>query len=145
MRHLPSRSNLDHLKKQAKELLKLYDARDPAAVQRFRLALPAAARKSDAQVLSLGLRLHDAQSCIAREYGFSSWTGLKEYVSARRDGWQVQAERLERWLSLVYAGDVSGTMNRAQPAVAARLLEEAPELVEDASVSCAVGAESALR
>lgn len=146
MRRLPIRSNLDHLKKQAKELLKLYKAQDRAAVQRIRSALPAAAGKSDAQAALLGLRLHDAQSCIAREYGFPSWTDLKDYVSASRDGWEVGAVRLERWLSLVYPGDVSGTMNPARPAVAARLLKEVPEIAQqDASVSCATGDEGALR
>ena len=72
MNPLPDRLNLDHLKKQAKQLLRLYRSRDTAAMARFRSALPAAAGSSDDQLLSLGLRLHDAQSCIAREHGFAS-------------------------------------------------------------------------
>ena len=41
------RLNLDHLKKQAKELIRLYRSRDAAAMARFRRALPAAAGRSD--------------------------------------------------------------------------------------------------
>src|SRR6185369_15777730 len=67
MNPLPDRLNLDHLKKQAKQLLRLYRSRDAAAMARLRGALPAAADAADDALLSLGLRLHDAQSCIARE------------------------------------------------------------------------------
>ena len=73
MQRLPERSNLDHLKKQAKELLRLYRSRDAEAIGRFRRALPAAAGLGDADIAAFKLRLHDAQSCVAREYGFASW------------------------------------------------------------------------
>jgi hypothetical protein len=69
MKRLPDRSNLDHLKKQAKELIRLYRSRDAEAIDRFRLALPAAAARSDEQIAVLNLHLYDAQSCVAREYG----------------------------------------------------------------------------
>jgi hypothetical protein len=69
----PDRLNLDHLKKQAKDLIRLYRERDAAAMARFRAALPAAAGHSDDAISSLQLRLHDAQSCIAREHGFASF------------------------------------------------------------------------
>ena len=36
MNRSPDRLNLDHLKKQAKELIRLYRSRDPAAMARFR-------------------------------------------------------------------------------------------------------------
>ena len=66
------RLNLDHLKKQAKQLIRLYRSRDTAAMARFRSTLPATAGLSNEDLLSRGLRLHDAQSCIAREHGFAS-------------------------------------------------------------------------
>src|SRR6516164_3486980 len=43
---LPDRSNLDHLKKQAKDLIHAYRARDPDAIGQFRAALPAASGRS---------------------------------------------------------------------------------------------------
>ena len=83
MNPLPDRLNLDHLKKQAKQLIRLYRSRDPAAMARFRSALPAAAGLSDEDISSQQLRLHDAQSCIAREHGFASWSDLKHYVEVQ--------------------------------------------------------------
>ena len=79
---LPDRPNLEQLKKQAKTLLHAAQAHDPAALQRF-LVLPALDGKSLDDVSSFGLALHDAQSVIAREHGFSSWNALREEVEAR--------------------------------------------------------------
>ena len=85
---LPANPNLEQLKKQAKELLRLYRSGDVAAIARFRAALPAVAGKPHAEIAASGSRLHDAQSCLAREYGFPSWQDLKELCrrpgSARR-------------------------------------------------------------
>ncbi|MEA2948515.1 MAG: hypothetical protein QOI40_3845, partial [Alphaproteobacteria bacterium] len=72
MNRLPERLNLDHLKKQAKDLIRRYRSRDGEAIARFRRALPAAANRSDDEIASLKLRLRDAQSCVARDYGFAS-------------------------------------------------------------------------
>ena len=55
-RQLPARPNLEHLKKQAKDLLPALQRRDPAA------------------------QLADAQHALAREYGFASWPKLKTHV-----------------------------------------------------------------
>ncbi|HKQ13908.1 MAG TPA: ankyrin repeat domain-containing protein [Steroidobacteraceae bacterium] len=79
---LPERPNLEQLKKQAKSLLHAARAADVAALERFRL-LPAYARKSVAELASAGLALHDAQSVIAREHGFESWSALREHVEER--------------------------------------------------------------
>jgi hypothetical protein len=57
-RDLPPRPNLDHLKKQAKELLQTLKQQDP-----------------DAQ-------LADAQHALALEYGFASWPRLKAHVES---------------------------------------------------------------
>jgi hypothetical protein len=77
---LPERPNLDHLRKQAKDLLRQYRARDPAA---FRQYLPAARDKSDAELSAMLLQLRDAQSCIARQHEFSSWQELKQHVLSK--------------------------------------------------------------
>jgi hypothetical protein len=65
MKKLPPKANLDHLKKQAKELLRLYRNGNATAIARFAQNLPAAAHRTDSEVVALQLRLHDAQSCIA--------------------------------------------------------------------------------
>ncbi len=142
----PARLNLEHLKKQAKELIRLYRRRTPEAYARFRQALPAAAGRSDADIAALDLRLHDAQSCVARDLGFSSWPDLRRYVEAQLRPGKSKADRVRRWLQLVYAADVDGTSDRAHPRVAVRMLAEDPGLVaDDPYLACAVGDEETIR
>ena len=146
MERSPDRLNLDHLKKQAKELIRQYRSHDAAAMARFRDALPAAAGHSDDGILSLRLRLHDAQSCIAREHGFVSWSDLKQYVEVQMATRSERASRVLHWIRLLYSSDVSGTLDRAHPRVALRMLAEDPELVAgDPYLACAIGDEAALR
>ncbi len=146
MKRLPERSNIDHLKKQAKELIRLYRRRDAEATDRFRQALPAAAGRSDDEIVSLKLGLHDAHSCVAREYGFVSWIDLKSYVEANSVSRGDQASRSSNWLKLVYSGHVHGRDNRASPRAAARMLAENPDLAGgDPYAACATGDEAALR
>lgn len=71
-RRLPQHPNLEQLRKQAKELLALYRARDWAAVaeiQKFE-------RNPDPTTFAL----HDAQRVLARSYGYESWPKLKAFV-----------------------------------------------------------------
>ncbi len=138
MSALPERPNLDHLRRQARELLNRYRASDPAALTRFREHLPAAKDRSDADIIAMSLQLRDAQSCIARQYGFPSWHELKHYVEWKRDG----TPELLRWLRLVYGGD----HGLAKPALALRVLAEHPHFAQgDAYVACALGDEAGVR
>ncbi len=81
-RELPARPNLEQLKKQAKSLLHAAQGRDGDALRRF-AALPAFSGKSIDDMDAADLALHDAQSVIAREYGFPSWPAMREEVEAR--------------------------------------------------------------
>ncbi|HVU58512.1 MAG TPA: hypothetical protein VHD83_25800 [Puia sp.] len=79
-RGLPAQPHLDVPKQQARQLLqqcktKLTDALDRVRRQHPRL------RTVDDDTLSKGLKLSDAQLVIAREYGFSSWTQLKQRIT----------------------------------------------------------------
>ena len=139
-RAIPIRPDLEHLKKQARQLLTGLRRGDAAAFERFRVALPAAARFSDAAEAAQRLRLHDSQSAIAREYGFLSWAELAAFVAARRAQLADPAATLRNWLALVYAGDLAGHPNRARPSAAARLIEDMPTLAgDDPWVACALG------
>lgn len=71
-RTLPSRPNLEHLRKQAKALLRGYLAGDATVIASF------GERQPDAPPP----RLADAQHILAREYGFSSWARLKHNVES---------------------------------------------------------------
>jgi ankyrin repeat protein len=146
MNPLPDRLNLDHLKKQAKQLIRLYRSRDAAAIARFRSTLPATAGLGDEDLSSRGLRLHDAQSCIAREHGFASWPDLKRYVEVQAVAREARAVRVLHWLQLIYRGDVSNTAGRTNLRVGLRMLAEDPGLVAgDPYLACAIGDEDALR
>src|SRR5262249_33939197 len=77
---LPSNASLDHLKNQAKDLLKDHAARDPQVSQRIREFHPRFETSSDAEIFSARLKLGDAQLAIARERGFGSWARLKRHI-----------------------------------------------------------------
>jgi ankyrin repeat protein len=110
-RQLPERPDLEQLKRQAKELLRSARANDPVALERFRI-LPAFSSRSDAELGRAALALHDAQSVIAREYGFDSWNVLRERVEELTFGFETaldqfieaatggRRERAERLLAL---------------------------------------------
>jgi hypothetical protein len=69
------------LKKQAKDLLKAHQAADPSACVSLR-QLPRFATASDEGVLAADLTLHDAQSAVAREYGYPHWSALRDAVAS---------------------------------------------------------------
>jgi ankyrin repeat protein len=71
-RELPARPNLEHLKKQAKQLLREYVQGEAAAIARFRDAEVSFAKSAP--------RLAAALRVVAREYGFDNWTKLKAHV-----------------------------------------------------------------
>lgn len=142
MKPLPSRPDIDHLKKQAKKLLADYRRGDPEVIERFRTSLPAAAGRDDQAIAQLDLRLRDAHSCIAREYGFASWADLRSFVDAIRlsDTASDPSALAAAFARLAYAGDIAGGMNRARPNAAARLLADHPDLAaQNAWIACAAG------
>jgi ankyrin repeat protein len=100
---LPAHPSIDHLRRQAKRLLRAARAGDQAAAR---------------QILEISdaLTLTAAQTAVARSYGFASWPRLKADVEARA------ADLAERAQAFCEAsiGDWTGR--------AARMLEETPEL-----------------
>lgn len=146
MNTLTHRSNLDHLRKQAKDLLRQYREGDSTALERLRASLPAARGRNDDKLRAMQLRLHDMQSCIAREHGFASWNDLKDEVELRRARAQDLPSLRLHWLGLIYGGDIAGGTVRPRPALAARALEQSPELRgDDPWIACAVGDEAEVR
>lgn len=137
MKELPQRPHLGHLKKQAKELLDGYRQIDGAALDRMRAALPAATGRDEAAIVAMNLRLHDAQSCIAREYGFVSWAQLKDYVEAQAAAVVVDnGTLLRRWMLWTFGAGYQP----AKPQLAARMLREHPQLLDgNPALACAVG------
>lgn len=79
-KRLPTRPNLDHLKAQARDLLKHHAGRDPATFQRLREFHPRFSTLDDTAIAGAKLTLSDAQLAVAREYGYATWTSLKRVV-----------------------------------------------------------------
>jgi ankyrin repeat protein len=79
MTDLPAKPSIDHLRRQARDLLRAAQAGDTAAIGRIR-------------AVSDTLTLASAQLAVAREYGFASWTRLKDEVIARTADLAQQAQ-----------------------------------------------------
>lgn len=129
---LPENPNLEHLKKQAKALLKAVRAGDDGALGRVGPYFGDPA--------SIGLQY--AQLVIAREYGFSSWTKLKSEVERPGPRAAPAGDRLaNRFLDLVclaYGVDVDPGPHRLEEA--RRLLDEHPAIAdENIYVAAAIG------
>lgn len=71
MPELPARPSLEQYRKQAKELLRAANARNPHALDTLRRWHPRFRKSSDEQIA--GLTLADAQLAIARAHAFPSW------------------------------------------------------------------------
>lgn len=86
MPRLPVRTNLEQLRRQAKDLLAAAKAGDPGALARVR-------------AVSDRLQLSSAQLALAREYGFASWPRLKSEVERREILTSRDLPRLRRLLA----------------------------------------------
>ena len=104
-RELPAKPNLEHLKKQAKELLHDFQQGKADAVERF--------RSVDLIALPARTKLADAQYVLARDYGFANWPKLKEHVDS---------------LNLTPAEQLAAALCASNFQRVARVLEEHPEL-----------------
>ena len=79
MADLPARPSLNHLRHEARDLLRAAQSGDTAAADRIR-------------AVSAAPTLASAQLAVAREYGFASWARLKIAVQARTTDLARQAE-----------------------------------------------------
>lgn len=77
--------DLDHLKKQAKLLVRWHRDRNHAVAQRIRAAVPRCRGLSDAAILARPFALAEAQALIACESGFESWAALKSGLATMPD------------------------------------------------------------
>jgi ankyrin repeat protein len=124
---LPSQASLEHLKKQAKQLLQAFRAGNADALQSIASLHPKPAAFS-------GLR--DAQLVIARKYGCQDWEQLTQTVAMQQlmaANLREQADQFVALACLRYSGD-----DRAwRYEHAAALLAKVPQLV-DVNLACAL-------
>jgi len=84
---LPLRPNLEHLKRQAKDLLKAYRSGVPAARRLVEQHGSGQTQPGTPVTLSLA----GAQHILAREYGFASWPKLKQHIEVTRAAQRAQS------------------------------------------------------
>jgi len=83
-RSLPTAPNLEHLKKQAKDLQKSHRNGNPECCEVLKL-LHQFSELSNNEILNTTLSLNEAQLGLALDYGFKSWGDLKKHVLGRTD------------------------------------------------------------
>lgn len=116
VKRLPSNPSLDHLKHQAKDLLKGHAGGDPGAVQRLREFHPRLLNATDPEIFAASLKLSDALLAIAREYGFPSWARIRSHIANPTRANQLDLPHHERIedpifrhaVDLLDGGDVAG-------------------------------------
>jgi uncharacterized glyoxalase superfamily protein PhnB len=78
-------SNIENLKKQAKQYLRWHRERYYPVAAQIRAALPRFRHIEDVQILESSFRLADAQELVARQMGFDGWQALKSGAGAMTD------------------------------------------------------------
>jgi ankyrin repeat protein len=132
---LPSRPSLEHLRNQAKALLRGARAGVPEALGRF--ARHASKPASGDKEPSAALVVADAQLVIAREYGFANWVQLKQHVEELT----LAAQSREQQIAVLIRCCLDGELARAE-----RILARRPELAAaDVFVAATIGDEAAVR
>jgi ankyrin repeat protein len=117
--NLPTHPDLDHLKKQAKQLLREVRAQQGEALQTILAFHPRPSEFSN---------LRDAQLAIARRYGFTDWEQLRAEIELRQLRSATLPEQTERFIRhacLSYNGDDQAWRYQR----ASEWLRELPELV----------------
>jgi len=120
-RSIGPRSRLESLKKEAKQWLKSLETGDAVALARFRSALPDHGEEK--------ITLLAVQQALAREHGLGGWRALLDALEPRQRELREAADEMLR----------CAIFKRADRAVAARLLEQHPE-VAALDLYCAVAA-----
>ena len=117
--------NLEHLRKEAKTILKQCRAGNTASIERVRLQLPKLALL-DTRGVAEQIKLADVQHAIARERGHKNWAELKRHDAP-----------LSRFLSAARGGALES---------AQRELASFPDLIEESiHVACVIGDADAVR
>ena len=128
VRHLPSNPSLDHLRHQAKDLMREHSERIPATAQRIREFHPRFNRATDFEIFNAALSLSDAQLTISRERGFPSWARLKLHIQKPSLSDRLHLRHHERIEDAVFRRAVD-LLDRGDAAGLRTLLELHPKLI----------------
>lgn len=115
-RSLPTNPSLRLVRVQAKELLDDHKSGKTSCCGMLRL-LARFAAKSDAEILASHLKLTEVQHALAMDYGFKSWTELKQLVT----GASLQEVHKRFWQGVVDEGGKVQDWSAAFMAAASRV------------------------
>lgn len=101
MKSLPTHPHLEFLKKEAKSLRTLHKQGDPACCKQIRLNDTAFIHKADEEILAERFSINDAQRIVAREYGYTSWATLKQYIESLKSPLYNGVSDREKYQALV--------------------------------------------
>lgn len=118
---LPARPSLEQLKNQAKTILKGHRAGDSQTLARIREHHPRWVNSAKHPIKNARFTLADAQSVLANEYGFDTWSKLKVHVRLHEPDPAVAA-RIESLRDAAGRGDV---------AQLSALLDAHPEIIDE--------------
>lgn len=96
-RILPVSPSLEHLKNEAKSLLRAQQKGDVAACPVLR-RLRQFAQVPDAQILQGSVSLQEVQYALAMEYGFASWADMKRHVESLGPRPSLQRDTGKAWI-----------------------------------------------
>ncbi|HWC18065.1 MAG TPA: hypothetical protein VG498_13680 [Terriglobales bacterium] len=106
-RSLPERPHLNVPKREARQLLDQSRKGDRHALERIRRRHPKFKDVTDDAAITLSFKLSDAQLVVAREYGLSNWTALKQRIGAHSAASALQdaigADERERVVAILRA------------------------------------------
>ena len=120
---LSARVNLEQSRKQAKDLVKAFKARDREALDRIRWNHPRFRGLRDAEIQQRKFVLADAQLVIARMHYFDSWPKLVKHIDAL-EAEDPRVMRFEAAADAIIAGDIAALRT---------MVREHPELVHERS------------
>ncbi len=80
VKRLPANPSLDHLRHQAKDVLRGHRTLAADVAQRIREFHPRFGCATDGEIFAAELKLSDAQLIVARQSGFESWARLKTHL-----------------------------------------------------------------
>jgi hypothetical protein len=123
-KRVPAQSRVEGYKKQARELVRAFKSRKPAAIERIKRHHPHMGKLANARVSQARFVLADAQLIVAREHGFESWPRFAKLIRElnRRGSPVAQFETAVEAI-------INGTVSTLQ-----RLLRDNPALIRARSL-----------
>jgi hypothetical protein len=82
MKSLSSKPNIEFLKNTAKSLRSLHEKGNPGCCEPIRTYDISFKSKSNSEILKAKFSIIDAQRIVAREYGYPSWSTLKDFIES---------------------------------------------------------------